>query len=120
MQIQILLPEGNAKQEVINLKSYLDKASINGIEKTEIERSVHSEGQMGAGDILNSVKTIIEAAEKPLVELIICLQKFVDNYRTEITIPTKSGEKIVLSHGRSMKPEQLQDLVVAIQKGINE
>jgi len=73
---------------------------------------------MGTGDILNSITTIIEAAERPLVELIKCLQKFVDNYRTEITIPTKEGNKIVLSHGRSMKPEQLRELVTAIQQNI--
>lgn len=116
MELQILLSEENSKQGVINLKNFIDKASIDGVEETHVERSLHTKGQMGAGNILNSITTIIEAAEKPLVELIKCLQKFVDNYRTEITIPTKNGEKIVLSHGRSMKAEELRELVVAIQK----
>jgi hypothetical protein len=118
MELQIVLAE-KSNQGIINLKKFIDKASIDGVEETEIERGTHKEGQMGAGDILNSIKTLIEAAEKPLVELVKCLQKFVDNYRTEITIPTKNGERIVLSHGRSMKAEELKEIVVAIQKGIN-
>ena len=119
MELQIILLEEKSKQEAIILKNFIDKTSIDGLDSTEINRSEHKTGQMGAGDILNSIKLIIEAAEQPLIELVKCLQKFVDNYRTEITIPTKNGEKIVLSHGRSMKAEQLQELVVAIQKSAN-
>ncbi|KAA9034552.1 hypothetical protein FW778_22205 [Ginsengibacter hankyongi] len=115
MRIQILLPEENSKEGIINLKNFIDRASIEGIDSAEINRSEHTDGQMGAGDILNSITTIIQAAEKPLVELVKCLQKFVDNYRTKITIPTEKGD-IIISHGRSMKAEQLQELVVAIQK----
>jgi hypothetical protein len=118
MELHILLPEEESKKGVINLKNFIDRASIDGVTETEIDRKTHTDGQMGAGDILNSVKMLIEAASGPLIELVKCLQKYVDNYRTEITIPTKSGEKITLSHGRSMKAEELKDLVVAIQKGI--
>ena len=118
MELQILLLDENAKHGIVNLKNFIDKASIDGVEETEIERKPEEEGQMGAGDILGSIKTIIEAAEKPLIELIKCLQKYVNNYRTEISIPTKNGENIVLSHGRSMSATELQNLVIAIQQNI--
>lgn len=115
MELLISLPEEESKQGVINLKSFIDKASIEGLESAQIGRKVHANDQMGAGDILNSVKLIIEAATDPLVELVKCLQKYVDNYRTIITIPTKDGN-VELKHGRSMKPEELKELVTAIQK----
>ena len=116
MELKIVLPEENSRQGIIHLKNFIDQTSIDGIEETEIERAVHQGDQMGAGDILGSIKTVIEAAEKPLVELVKCLQKYVDNYRTVITIPTQNGN-IELKHGRSMSPEQLQAIVVAIRKG---
>jgi hypothetical protein len=112
MDLDIILSDGN-KQGIVNLKSFIDKADIDGVDSTVIKRAEHLDGQMGAGDILNSIKTIIEAAEKPLTELVQCLLQYVKNYRTEIRIPTKNGD-IVLSHGRSMKPEQLKDIVSSI------
>jgi hypothetical protein len=115
MEIKILLPQEQSKQGVIHLKNFIDRAAIAGIEGTEIERVAHGHDQMGAGDLLNSVKTIIEAASEPLVALVTCLQKYVDNYRTVITIPTKNGN-IELRHGRSMKAEELKELVTAIQQ----
>jgi hypothetical protein len=115
MELVISLPEKDSRQSIINLKNYIDRASIEGVEGTIIERAVHANGEMGAGEILGSIKAIIQAAEKPLVELVKCLQKFVDNYRTVITIPTKNGN-IELKHGRSMTAQQLKELVVAIRK----
>lgn len=115
MEIQIQLPQEQSKQGIINLKNFIDRASIKGVERTDIERAAHGNGQMGLGDLLGSVKTIIEAASEPLVELVECLQRYVDNYRTVIIIPTKNGN-IELKHGRSMNPEELKDLVTAIQQ----
>ena len=112
MKLDLILTDDN-KQGIINLKSFIDRAGIEGVESTDIERTIHEDGQMGAGDLLNSVKTIIEAAEKPLTELVKCLLQYVRNYRTEIRIPTKNGD-IILSHGRSMKPEQLKEIVSSI------
>ncbi len=117
MEIKILLPDDSPKQGIINLKNFIDRAGIPGVEQTEIERGPHGEGQMGAGILLNSLATIISAATDPLIELVKCLQKYVENYRTKITIPTKDGN-IVLEHGRDMKSEQLQALVVAIQSNL--
>ena len=116
MELKVLLPADAPMDRIIFLKDYIDKNSIEGIENTEIERLPHGNGQMGAGGIINSIKTLIEAAEKPVTELVKCLLRYVENYRTEITIPTKDGANIVLRHGRSMKPDELKELVVAIQK----
>lgn len=114
MEIEILLPADSPRQGIISLKDHIDRAGIPGVEKTEIERTPHGEGQMGGGILVNSLVTIISAAAEPLVELVKCLQKYVENYRTKITIPTVHGD-IILEHGRGMKPEQLKELVVAIQ-----
>lgn len=115
MQLQLVLPEGTSKEGIIHFKNFLKKEAIDGVEDVEVERTEHGDGQMGAGDILNSVKTLIEAATKPLTELVIALQKYVENYRTVITIATPNGN-IEISHGRSMKPNELKDLVTAIQE----
>ena len=65
MNLDIILSDDN-KRGIVNLKSFIDKADIEGIDSTEIKRADHADGQMGAGDILNSVKTIIEAAVSPV------------------------------------------------------
>ena len=123
MELQLLLPDSNPKNELINLKNFIDRASIDGMEITEIARSeqeeiTHTNGQMGAGEIIAAVRTIIEAAAEPLTQLVKCLERYVNNYRTTITIATKKGNEIKLEHGRSMTPEQLKDIVVAIQNGM--
>jgi hypothetical protein len=115
MQLHILLPKESPKTAANNLKVFIEKASINGLYSVKVERVQHSQDQMGAGDILNSIQTIIEAASEPLVELVKCLQKYVDNYRTVITIPTRNGN-IELKQGRSMKSEEIKDLITSIQK----
>jgi hypothetical protein len=114
MKVKLELPPDTPKEGVTKLKDFIDRAEIDGIERTEIERAPHAVGQMGAGSLLNSIAAIISAATDPLVQLVNCLQKYVDNYRTRITIPTKDGD-IVLEHGRSMNPDQVKELVVAIQ-----
>lgn len=115
MEIKLLLPDGSPREGIIHLKTFIDNASIDGVENTVIERAEHAPGEMGAGTILNAVKAIIHAAEKPLVELVKALQKYVDNYRTTIIIPTQNGN-IELKHGRSMSATELKELVTAIQE----
>ncbi|MEO6000937.1 MAG: hypothetical protein ABIN89_29090 [Chitinophagaceae bacterium] len=115
MEIKIQLPEDVTGQGVLTLKRYIDKSGITGLQQAEIEQTAGAAGQMGVGALLNSISTIVTAATEPLVELVKCLQKYVDNYRTRITIHTSNGE-VVLEHGRSMKPDELQSLVAAIQK----
>ncbi len=118
MELQIVVSKESSVQGAINLKRFIDSASIDGLEKSEVDRSFSNQGEMGTGNLLGSITTLIQAAEKPLVELIKCLQKYVDNYRTTVIIPTTNGN-IELKHGRGMTPEQLQELVVAIQKNNN-
>lgn len=114
MELKIILEQANYKKGIIHLKEQLDRSGIEGMQINEVERIGSDQNEMGVGEILNSVTSIIHAAEKPLVELVMCLKKYVDNYRTTIRIPQNSGKDIVLEHGRSMTPEQLKDIVVAI------
>jgi len=115
MTIEIELPAKEPKTGIINLKNFIDKASLDGVDETAINNAQVKQGEMGPGDMLNSVKVLIEAAHKPLVELIKCLQKYVDNFRTEITIPHKNGN-IILKYGRKMSSEQLNELITSILK----
>ena len=114
MELKIILEQDNYRKGIIHLKEQLDKDGIDGMVSTEVDRATVSKNEMGAGDIINSITSVIHAAEKPLVELVRCLQKFVDNYRTKIRIPRKNGKDIILEHGRSMTADQLKEIVVAI------
>ena len=115
MELHILLPDENSAKAAIHLKDFIDSSYINGVEKTEVNRLSPVAGEMSAGNLLGSITMIIQAAQKPLVELIKCLQKYVDIYTTTVTIPTEHGP-IKLKHGRSMSAKELEELVVAIQK----
>ncbi|HEY4062716.1 MAG TPA: hypothetical protein VGM30_12495 [Puia sp.] len=114
MELEIILEQEDSKKGIIHLKNEIDKTGIEGISAAEISRVPSKENEQGGGDLLNSIKMLIVAAQKPLVELVKCLQKYVDNYRTKITIPRKNGKDIVIEHGRSMTPEQLKEIVVSI------
>ena len=117
MEIQLIIQNSNKPEAAGHLRTFLLRESIDGLKAIDIERDTHTDGQMGAGAVLNSIKAVINAAEKPLVELVKCLQKYVENYRTTVTIPTKNGN-IEISHGRSMSPKDLKELVTAIQEKI--
>lgn len=114
MELAIVLQKEDYKQGVIHLKKDLDKSAIEGLSGVTIDRMPAGANEQGAGAILNSIKVVILAAQKPLVELIKCLQKYVDNYRTRITIPRQNGKDIIIEHGRSMSPEELRDLIASI------
>jgi len=114
MELQITLPENASKESVTHLKHYIDQKSIDSV-LTELEKASYKSGELGIGMILGSIKLIIDAAQKPLIELVKCLQKYVDTYRTEIKI----GE-ITISKGRSMKPEELESLVIKILRTQNK
>ncbi|THH34336.1 hypothetical protein [Neolewinella litorea] len=115
MELKIVLPAEKSKQSIVNLKNYMDKVSIDGVYSIEIDRAEHFSGQLGYGNILNSITTVVEAATEPLVELVKCLEKYVSNYRTVITISTKHG-KVEIKHGRSMSPDELKEVVSSIQQ----
>lgn len=113
MELQIQLSQEKSTKDIIHLKNFIQQEFSEDLIDINIDRVVPQAGEMGEGAILNSIQTVIIAAQKPFVELIKCLQKYVDNYRTVITISTKQGD-IKLTHGRSMKPEQLQEMVTKI------
>lgn len=118
MELHLKMAGDATPRDIINLKQFIDRAAIDGMEGAELERAQPGNNTMGAGDVINSIKMIIEAAEKPLVELVKCLQRYVDNFRTKIIVPTKNGN-ITIEHGRSMKPDELKDLIRTIQENAN-
>lgn len=119
MELQISLPDDSPRQGILNLKKFIDKAAIEGVEKTEIETAPLADGSMGVGELLNSITTIISAATEPLVELVRCLHKYAENYRTRLTI-TSNNVTINIEHGKSMKTEQLKDLMKDLVGTMNQ
>ncbi len=113
MNLEIRLADSESKTALINLKNFIDRASPEGLLETKISRAESKTGEMNAGDLLNSIKVVIEAASKPLVELVKCLQKYVDNFRTEIIIPHKKGN-ITIKYGKKISPAELSELINSI------
>jgi len=109
-----MLPGENSAKAAVHLKSFIDSSHIDGLEKTTIDSSPNLPGQMGAGELLGRITTIIEAAEKPLVALIECLKEYVTRYRTEITIETPNG-KFKVKRGK-MSTEEMQNVVAIFNK----
>lgn len=114
MKLEFQLADESSVENAIHLRNFVADEGIEGVESVEVQRGEHSQGEMGVGILLSSVAAVLSSVGQPLVELIKCLQLYVTNFRTTIRIPTPNGD-IVLEHGRSMKPEQIQELVTAIQ-----
>jgi hypothetical protein len=113
MNVQIALADAPSPESTANLKSFIDQHGITGL-TTDIERKPAPEGAMGVGDLLLAVKAIIEAAQAPLTELVKCLQKYVENYRTSITIKTPNGE-VKIDRGRNTSAEDVEKIIAAIK-----
>lgn len=110
MELSLTVNAPNAQNQVGYLKNFIDKEGIDGVEKSEVETGGHVAGTQGL-DVLNSIKVIIEAAEKPLVELVDCIQKYVENYRSDVTISNSKGASLKINMGRSMDKETLKLIV---------
>lgn len=116
MELSIAVNSAKPEKEITYLKNFIDKENIEGVEKSEIEHGEHVAGTQGM-DILNSIKVIVEAAEKPLVELVTCIQKYVENYRSDVTISNAKGASLKINMGRSMDKDTLK---VVIQMFLSE
>ncbi len=110
MELSVIVAAAKPQNEIVSLKNFIDKKGIEGITKSEIEKGEHIPGTQGV-DILNSIKLIIEAAEKPLVELIDCLQKYVDSYRSKVTLKNSTGASLEIDMGRGIDKETLRVIV---------
>lgn len=110
MELLIALDSAKPENELKTLKNFIDKQDIDGISKSEIEKGEHEQGTQGI-DIINSIRIIIEAAEKPLVELIDCLQKYVDGYHSKVTIKNSKGATLDIEMGRGIDKETLKIII---------
>lgn len=115
MEILILLPHPRSRKEIVELKAFIGKARIEGVEFSKITDLQAEAGAMGNA-VTDSITAIIHAAQKPLVELIKCLQKYVDLFRTEIHITTKNGDEIQIKVGRRMTAAEIQHIIESTQK----
>ncbi len=110
MELSIAVNSPRPEKEITYLKNFIDKEGIEGVEKSEIEQGQHVSGTQGM-DILNSVKVIIEAAEKPLIELIDCIQKYVDSYHSKVTLKNSTGASLDIDMGRGIDKDTLKVIV---------
>jgi len=110
MELSIAVKSAKPEKELFTLKNFIDKQGIDGLNRSEIEEGEHIPGTQGI-DILNSIKVIIEAAEKPLVELIDCIQKYVDSYHSKVTIKNSQGATLDIDMGRGIDKETLKIIV---------
>lgn len=110
MELFIAIESAKPEREIATLKNFIDKQGIEGLTQSGIEKGEHVEGTQGV-DILNSIKVIIEAAERPLVELIDCLQKYVDGYRSKVVIKNSKGATLDVDMGRGIDKETIKMIV---------
>ena len=110
MELTLIVNSDRPQTEISSLKNFIDRNDIEGLSKNEIEKSVHIPGTQGV-DVLNSIKLIIEAAEKPLVELIDCLQKYVDGFRSKVTLKNSTGATLEIDMGRGIDKKSLKAIV---------
>jgi hypothetical protein len=118
MELTILLPDQSARA-AIHLKEFLDSEYIDGLDKTEVNRTAGARGEMGGEELLGSITAVIHALQKPLVELVKALQKYVDTFLVTIVIPTPHGE-VKLKKGGRMSAKELENLITSIQKAAKE
>jgi|GEM_PF-6013396 len=119
MKVLVSLSEEKSIQDLSHLNSYISSRGIEGLEENYMIETEKKEGEMGVGNFLGSISTIIEAAEKPLVELVKCLQIYVSNYRTVITIPTKHGD-IKIDGGRKYSAQDIKEIVGEILEKVEQ
>jgi len=110
MELTLIVDLNKTHAEIVSLKNFIDHNDIEGITKSEIQKGEHEPGTQGF-DVLNSIKLIIEAAEKPLVELIDCLQKYVDGYHSKVTLKNSTGASLEIDMGRGIDKETLKVVV---------
>ena len=110
MELSIAVNTPKPETQITSLKNFIDRQDIEGVSRSEIEKGEHITGTQGI-DILNSIKVIIEAAEKPLVELIDCIQKYVDSYHSSVTLKNSKGASLEIDMGRGIDKETLKTIV---------
>jgi hypothetical protein len=110
MELTLIVDSGHYQPAVASLKDFIDRSDIDGISSNKINQGGHIPGTQGI-DVLNSIKLIIDAAERPLVELIDCLQKYVEGYRSKVTLKNSNGASIDIVMGRGIDKSTLKVIV---------
>ncbi|TDX01415.1 hypothetical protein [Dinghuibacter silviterrae] len=107
MELSVTLNGNNHPNELLTLKTFIKRAGIEGLEGVDLARGVGP---------LDALKANLKKAEKPLFELVKCLQKYADNYRTRVVVKTPGGKDYTLENGKDLRPDQIQAVVDGLLK----
>lgn len=107
--------EINLQKHLINLREFVEKRNIEGLDMIDLTERQVEEGKMAIGEILSSLTAIISAANNPLTELVKCLQVYIQSFRTSIEI--KVGDNSIKID--SKKPEETEIIVSKILEVLN-
>jgi hypothetical protein len=107
MELSVTLNGNNHPNELLTLKTFIKRAGIDGLEDVDLAR--------GTGP-LDALRTSLKKAEKPLADLVRCLQKYADNYRTRVVVKAAGGKDYTLENGKGLRLDQLNEMVESLLK----
>lgn len=116
INIKILNPKN--ERQILDFKSFLEQQPITDLDRIEIEREKHENGQMGLGALKNSVNAAIDYA-KSLPALINSIFHYSSTFDTEIKMEIRKMQVII----ENLKTEQgitLDSLALMLVDKINQ
>jgi hypothetical protein len=99
MKIFIELPEGGKPEQAVLLKKFLESAAGKEIKSVEVDRSVASPGQMGAG-VIGSLTAVLVSVAGPFSRIAEAFSKFSASHRTELILKNEYGDELILNTKR--------------------
>ena len=96
------------KEQLLNLKTYIDKQNITGVKKVELTKTKAKNGEMGEG-IVPSVTALVSAVNGPLTALASAVVEFVKNMRSEVKLIGESGQELCIS--AKLKKDDIVELI---------
>lgn len=84
------------KEQLQNLKTYIEKQNITDVKKVEFTKTKAKNGEMGDG-IIPSVTALLSSVNGPFTTLAACLLEYVKNMRSEVKIVGESGQELAIS-----------------------
>lgn len=97
------------KEQVLHLKQYIERCSINGIKKLEIAKKDAKQGEMAAGGVLTKLTAFLIGSGGPFTKLAEALVKYVENMRSDIRLVNENGQELVIS--AKLKKDDLSELI---------
>jgi len=118
MNIEIELIGENVERQLIYLKDSLEGSEIEGLAEVQVKQREGNIGEMGIGEITNSLEAIIKAAGAPLTELVKCLQTFIESFKTSLKIKCPNGMEFSID-SKYLNEKGIPKLVKELLEGCN-